>query len=295
MARIVVIQGATASGKSRVAAEVARRLGVCVISADSRQFYREMSIGTAVATPQERQMAEHYFVQDRSVVDHLSAGGFETEALALIEKLSVGKGTDEVVAVVAGGSGLYVDALLNGLDPLPSDEKVRELLNAQLRSEGLQSLLDELRRLDSDYYNKVDRCNPQRVLRALEVCRVTGEKYSQQRSGAKVERPFEVTRVIIDRPREELYSRINMRVDQMVQEGLEAEVRGLVQYAELTPLKSVGYSEFFDYFNGKTTRSQAIELIKQHTRNYAKRQLTWLNRSADVERVHPDNIHSLGL
>lgn len=292
MARIVVIQGATGVGKSAVAAELAAHYGAVVISADSRQFYSEMAIGTAVPSTEEQALAHHYFIQDRSVTEPLSAGGFQCEASALIEKLSDGQPSDKIVAIVVGGSGLFVDALLYGLDEIPSDEKVRIELNELYEKEGLEPLLSELKELDPESYNIVERENPQRVVRALEVCKVAGVPYSSLKTG-KGEILFDATKIIIDLPREELYDRINCRVDIMIEEGLEAEARSVEKYSHLSALRTVGYSEFFDYFDGKISREKAIDLIKQHSRNYAKRQITWLRRDESTPRFSPFNIEDI--
>ncbi len=286
------MQGSTAAGKSAVAVEIASRVGCAVISADSRQFYSEMAIGTAVPTCEELSAARHYFIQDRSVTEHLSAGGFAEEASALISELSEGRGEGEIVAVVVGGSGLYVDALLYGLDPLPSDEGVRAEFLRRLNSEGLQSLLSELKRYDSVTFETIEKSNPQRVIRALEVCKVAGKPYSELKSGASQMR-FDAVKIIVDMPREKLYERIDSRVDVMMAEGLEAEALSVYKYRELSALRTVGYTELFEYFDGKITLSRAVELIKQHSRNYAKRQVTWLRRDSQTPRFAPSEIDAI--
>ncbi len=293
MGKIVVVQGPTASGKSAVAVRIAAHYSVPIISADSRQFYKEMAIGTAVPTNEELKTAKHYFIQDRSITQPLSAGGFEQEAVELIEKLDKNSAQNQIIGVVAGGSGLYVDALLYGLDPLPSSEKVREELNTVLENDGLEVLVEALRMADPAYYNIVDKSNPQRVIRALEVCRTSGMPYSNLRSGRNSIRSFGAIKIITDMPREELYSRIERRVDEMIEQGLEDEARSVHQFAHLSSLQTVGYSEMFDYFDGKTTLERAIELIKQHTRNYAKRQITWLRRDNLTQRFDPKNFDSI--
>lgn len=285
-----MVQGATAAGKSSVAATLGAHYGVGVISADSRQFYREMSIGTAVPSVSELAAARHYFIQDRSVTQPLSAGGYEREAVALLDLLNQDSSDSQIIGVVVGGSGLYVDALLYGLDPLPSSDEVRAQLCAIYERDGLDLLVEALKIADPAYYAVVDRSNPQRVIRALEVCRTSGMPYSNLRSGRRVIRDFDAVKVVVDLPREELYERINGRVDQMIVDGLEAEARSVMQFAELSPLQTVGYSEMFDYFAGGVSRERAVELIKQHTRNYAKRQLTWLRRDADVARFAPSAV-----
>lgn len=289
MPTLIVVQGPTASGKSTVAARLAARYGAPVLSCDSRQFYREMSIGTAVPTQEERAAAVHYFVQDRSVETPLSAGGYEVEALARLEQLF----QQNEVAVLVGGSGLYVDALLYGLDPLPSSAEVRAQLRAIYEREGLEPILEALKMADPMHYARVDRSNPARVLRALEVCRTSGMPYSNLRTGRRAERPFKVVKLATDLPREALYERINQRVDQMIEQGLEQEARSVIQYRDLSPLKTVGYSEWFDCFDGNISPAQAVEKIKQNSRNYAKRQLTWLRRETDLPRFSPMDFEAI--
>lgn len=287
MGRVIVVQGPTASGKSSVAVELALRYGVPIISADSRQFYCEMHIGTAVPTPEELESAQHYFIKDRSVEEPLSSGGFEVEAVELLDILNLNSTETQIIAIVVGGSGLYVDALLYGLDPLPRSEEVRAELNAIFERDGLEPLIMALQMADPAYFSIVDRSNPQRVIRALEVCRTTGMPYSNLRSGRKSIRDFSAIKIIIDLPRAELYTRIEERVDAMIAEGLEVEARSLYKYRHLSALQTVGYSELFDYFDGVTDLNRAIELIKQHSRNYAKRQLTWLRRDSETPRFSP--------
>lgn len=289
MATLIVVQGPTASGKSDVAAKLAQKYQCPVISCDSRQFYREMTIGTAVPTPQEQEKAPHYFIQDRSVETPLSAGAFELEALELLEQLF----KKNPVALLVGGSGLYADALLYGLDELPSSQEVRTQLNEIYRRDGINPLLQALKIADPIHYQKVDKANPARVLRALEVCRTSGMPYSNLRTGRKSQRPFKIVKLATDIPREILYQRINQRVDQMIEQGLEKEARNLIKYRELTPLKTVGYTEWFDCFDGKISPTQAVEKIKQNTRNYAKRQLTWLRRETDLKRFSPYDFDAI--
>ena len=289
MPTLFVVQGPTASGKSGVAARLAARYGAAVLSCDSRQFYREMSIGTAVPSAEEQALARHYFIQDRSVRTPLSAGRYEVEALELLEQLF----EKDQAAVVVGGSGLYVDALLYGLDELPSNDEVRAQLNQIYAQRGLEPLLEALKMADPAHYAVVDRSNPARVLRALEVCRTSGMPYSNLRTGRRAERPFKVVKLATDLPREELYQRIDARVDQMVAEGLEAEARSVLPYRDLTSLKTVGYAEWFDCFDGKIDAQTAVDKIKQNTRNYAKRQLTWLRREADLPRFSPHDFDSI--
>lgn len=289
MSRLIVVQGPTAAGKTSTAVNLALHYGCDILSADSRQFYREMTIGSAVPTAGERALARHHFIQDRSLLAPLSSGEYEKEALMLLENIFQSNHT----AILVGGSGLYVDALLYGLDPLPSSEEIRAQLNEIYASQGLEPILYALKVADPVHYNMVDRSNPMRVLRALEVCRASGMPYSTLRSGRRTVRDFEVCRLVVDMPRAELYDRINRRVDMMIDEGLQDEARGLIPHRDLSPLKTVGYSEFFEYFDGNLSLTQCIDKIKQHTRNYAKRQLTWLARDRDLPRFEPHETKTM--
>lgn len=276
---LVVIVGPTGSGKTAVAVQLAQRLGAPILSTDSRQVFRGMAIGTAQPTAEELAAATHYFIADREVSDDYNAGRFEVEALALLERLFGSH--DYVIAV--GGSGLYVDALCNGFDPLPqADPELRRTLEERLQREGLPALAAELERLDPAYWAEVDRCNPARVLRALEVCLLTGQPYSAQRKGVQRERPFRIVKIGIDVPREELYDRINRRVDDMMREGLLAEAERLYPLRHLNALRTVGYQELFTFFDGDCSLEEAVDLIKRNSRRYAKRQMTWFRRDEAI-------------
>ena len=231
-------------------------------------------------------MLEHHFIASHDLKDNLSCGEYEVQALARLEQLFTTH--DYVVAV--GGSGLYVRALCEGMDDLPqADESLRAELNRRLTDEGIESLAAQLRELDPVYYETVDRSNPARVVRALEVCLQTGRPYSEQRTGERRPRPFEIVKIGIDLPREELYDRIDRRVDQMLADGLEAEARALYPYRALNALQTVGYREFFDYFDGRIGYDEAVELIKRNSRRYAKRQLTWFRRDSEIRWFAPDD------
>ncbi len=284
MKRLVVIVGPTGSGKTDLAIVLAQRLGAPIISADSRQVYRGMKIGSAQPSDDQLNAVKHYFIADREPTERFSCADFEKEALALLEKLFADN--DFVIAV--GGSGLYVDALCDGLDELPdADLELRKTLNDRLERESLEVLLEELRMLDPDYYEVVDRQNPARVLRALEVCRQTGKPYSTLRKGSKTARPFEIIKIGVDVPREELYRRIDQRVDEMMARGLENEARKLHHLKELPALQTVGYRELFDYFDDKIDLERAVELIKRNSRRYAKRQMTWFGRDENIRWFAP--------
>ena len=284
---LVVVAGPTGSGKTEVGVELARRLGAPIISTDSRQVFRGMAVGTAQPSAEQQAAALHYFIADREVSDDYNAGRFEAEALELLDRLFVTH--DYVLAV--GGSGLYIDALCHGFDALPPAEPaLRAQLEARLREEGLGSLLEELRRFDPVYYESVDRSNPSRVLRAVEVCIQTGRPYSEQRSGEPRERPFRILKIGIKVGREELYGRIDRRVDGMLASGLEEEARRLWPLRGLNALMTVGYREMFDYFDGKITYDEAVRLIKRNSRRYAKRQMTWFRRDAEMVWFGRDEI-----
>lgn len=285
---LILIQGPTGAGKTSVAVALARHYGIPVISADSRQVYREMTIGTAVPSPEELAQARHYFVHQKSVHETFTAGDFAAEALELLEKELF---TKYEKVIVAGGSGLYVDALVNGFDDLPQTDPV---LRDELSNTPMQALLEELKTADPVYYDQVDRSNPQRVVRALEVYRLTGRPYSALRTGVTADRPFRTLKIgITDPDRQALYEKINNRVDQMVRDGLIEEARALCPLKNLPALQTVGYQELFDYFDGKTTLEKAIELIKRNSRRYAKRQLTWLRRDPLVEWFSADQTTAL--
>ena len=272
---LVVVVGPTGSGKSALAVKLATHLHAPIISTDSRQVFRGMPIGTAQPTAEEQAAAKHYFIADREVEDDFNCGKYETEALALLEELF--KENEFVVAV--GGSGLYVQALCEGMDDLPdADPALRVSLKQRLESEGLESLVAELRTLDPKYAEEVDICNPARVMRALEVCLTTGLPYSEQRKGVTAERPFRIIKIGTDMPRDVLYDRINRRVDMMVEDGLETEARTMYPKRHLNALQTVGYRELFEYFDGKCSFEEAVELVKRNSRRYAKRQLTWFKR-----------------
>lgn len=282
--RLIVIVGPTGSGKTDLSIRLALHYRAPILSTDSRQVYRSMPIGTAQPTDEQLKTVEHHFIASHDIKDRLNCGEYEVQALACLEKLFAQH--DDVVAV--GGSGLYVRALCEGMDELPqADEALRRELERRLADEGIGALAAQLRELDPRYYEEVDRSNPARVVRALEVCLQTGRPYSAQRTGVRRERPFRIIKIGVDLPREVLYDRINRRVDAMVAEGLEAEARRLYPHRELNALQTVGYREFFDCFDGRVTRDEAVELIKRNTRRYAKRQLTWFRRDPEIRWFSP--------
>ena len=280
--RLVVILGPTAVGKTEFSVRKALEYGSPVISCDSRQIYKEMSIGTAVPDKEQLAAVKHYFIQTIPITRTYTAGDYERDAIALIEKLFA-EGHETLV--MTGGSMFYIDAVKNGLDDLPDgDPELRKALWERAAAEGLESLTQELREKDPLTYSRTDKENPQRVIRALEVCLVSGRPLSSFKSGQK-KRDFEIETIGLTRPREELYSRINQRVLNMVEAGLEDEVRSLLPYRDLQALQTVGYKEMFGYIGGKYPLEEAIRLIQRNTRHYAKKQMTWWRRDESIKWV----------
>ena len=289
--QLIVIAGPTASGKTSTAIALAHRLGGApIVSADSRQIYRGLAIGTAQPSADELAAAEHHFIASHDIHEAFSCGQYEVQALELLGRLFATH--RRVIAV--GGSGLYIKALCDGMDDLPqTDPALRDSLSRRMADQGIASLADELRRLDPDYYAEVDLNNPARVQRALEVCLQTGQPYSRLRSGIRRQRPFDIVMAGIDLPRDELYARIDSRVDRMMADGLEAEARSVYRWRGLNSLQTVGYKELFAWFDGACTRDEAVEAIKRNTRRYAKRQLTWFRRDERIRWFRPDQIDML--
>ncbi len=287
---LIVIVGPTGSGKTDLSIAVAEHFSAPIISTDSRQFYRGIPIGTAQPDREQLQRVEHHFIASHDLADEFNCGAYEVAALNRLEELF--SRHDVVVAV--GGSGLYVKALCEGMDDMPeADAKVRRELAERLEKEGLESLAEELRERDAEFYEVVDRKNPARVMRALEVCITTGKPYSSLRRGEMRERPFNIVKIGTDMPREVLYERIDRRVDIMVEQGLEQEARAVYPLRRLNSLQTVGYREMFDYFDGSISRDEAIELIKRNSRRYAKRQLTWFRRDESIEWFHPSQLEQI--
>ncbi|MCC8408872.1 tRNA (adenosine(37)-N6)-dimethylallyltransferase MiaA [Mucilaginibacter sp. UR6-1] len=279
---LIVVAGPTAVGKTAAAIQLARHYNTVVVSADSRQFFREMSIGTAKPDTDELAAAKHYFINSHSIADDFNVGDYEKQALQLLNELF----REHDLVILAGGSGLYIKAVCEGFDDLPvAAEGLREKLNAELEQHGITYLQEKLKNADPDYYNQVDLNNPQRIIRALEVFDTTGKPFSSYRTTNINKRTFNIIKLALTMPREQLYSRINHRVDVMVEQGLVEEVRSLLPYRHLNALNTVGYSELFDYFDGKTDIATAISLIKQNTRRFAKRQLTWFRRDAHIKWI----------
>jgi tRNA dimethylallyltransferase len=283
---LIVVAGPTAVGKTAIAIEVARHYHTVVVSADSRQFFREMSIGTAKPNEEELAVVPHYFINSHSIHESFSVGDFEKQALALLDDLF----KEHDIVVMAGGSGLYIKAVCEGFDELPvADPAIRRQLNEGYAKSGITYLQDRLKAVDPEYFKGVDIHNPQRIIRALEVFETTGKPISSYRKSTINDRPFRIIKIGLNLPRDILYQQINQRVDKMIAQGLVDEVRSLLPYRDLNALNTVGYSELFDYIDGKITLETAIELIKQNTRRFAKRQLTWFRKDKDFQWFEADD------
>ena len=279
---LIVILGPTASGKTALAIDVAQYYGAEIISCDARQFYREMNIGTAKPSSDELQAVAHHFINNQSIFQDYSVGDFETEVLAFLEDYYQRK----KVAVMVGGSGLFARIVCEGVDRYPDiPEQIRTDLKALFEEKGIEALQAELKISDPEYYARVDLQNPHRLIRALEVCRATGKAFSSFQGQPKAQRPFKAIKIAIDWEREALYKRINQRVLNMMAEGLEQEAKSLYPERQLNALQTVGYRELFDYFDGNASLEDAIAMIQQNTRRYAKRQLTWLRKEANLNWV----------
>jgi len=280
--KLIVIAGPTAVGKTTYAINLAQKYNTDIISTDSRQFYREMNIGTASPTKEELNSAPHHFINNLSIHDYYNVSLYEQEAISLLNELF--KTKDTVIAV--GGSGLYIDALCYGIDELPdANTEIRNKIKETYNKNGIAYLQDEVKKLDPEYYASVDTKNHKRLQRALEVIYETGKTYSSQRTQSIKVRPFQIEKIVLNMPRETLYERINMRVDIMIEEGLIEEARSLYKYRNLNALNTVGYKELFEYFDGKITKEQAIIDIKTHSRRYSKRQITWFKRYDDFKWI----------
>lgn len=287
---LIVIAGATGSGKTDLSIKIALHYAAPIISTDSRQFYRGIPIGTAQPDNEQLQTVEHHFIASHDLKQDFNCGAYEQQALQRLEEL-FGQ-HDYVVAV--GGSGLYIKALCEGMDDLPEVEPaLRKRLAAELKQQGVDAMAERLRELDPTYYEVVDRKNPARVLRALEVCIGTGKPYSSLRTGERRRRPFNIVKIATDMERARLYERIDKRVDIMIEQGLEQEARSVYHLRDLNSLQTVGYREMFDYFDGTITREEAIELIKRNSRRYAKRQLTWFRRDEEFAWFNPSEIEKI--
>lgn len=287
---LIVITGPTAVGKTALCLDIAKHFDIPIINADSRQIFRELKIGTARPTEEQMREVKHYFVGMLGLEDYYSASLFEQQVLELLEQ----QFQTHDYALMAGGSMMYIDAVCDGIDDIPTiDDATRELMKKRLAEEGLERLCEELKTLDPDYYDIVDRQNPRRVVHALEICTMTGKTYTSFRKREKRDRPFEIIKIGLNRPREELYERINQRVDQMMADGLLDEVRSLYPQRHLNALNTVGYKELFDYIDQRWSLEEAVARIKGNTRRYARKQLTWYKKDEQIRWFHPDETNQI--
>ncbi len=287
---LIVITGPTAVGKTALCLDVAKHFHIPVINADSRQIFRELKIGTAPPTEEQMQQVHHDFVGILGLDDYYSASLFEQQVLELLDRQFL---TSDY-ALMAGGSMMYIDAVCDGIDDIPTiDDLTRTTMKQRLADEGLEALCEELRRLDPEYYEIVDRQNPRRVVHALEICLMTGKTYTSFRKRERRQRPFSIVKIGLNRPREELYDRINRRVDQMMADGLLEEAKALYPKRHLNALNTVGYKELFDYIDGRWPLEEAVERIKGNTRRYARKQLTWFKKDESIRWFHPDETETI--
>jgi tRNA dimethylallyltransferase len=281
---LIVITGPTAVGKTDLTIELARHYHTPVINADSRQIYRELRIGTAAPSEEQLQQAKHYFVGNKSIHDYYNASMYEQDVLGIL------KGELSDTNILSGGSMMYIDAVCNGIDDIPTvRDDIREEMKRRYEEEGLEALCEDLRRLDPEHYAIVDRQNYRRVIHALEICYQTGCTYTSFRTQSKKERPFRIIKIGLNRDRDELYNRINARVDAMMEQGLLHEAESLYDQRQLNALNTVGYKEMFDYMDGRWSLDEAVERMKGNTRRYARKQLTWFKRDEQVRWFHPDD------
>lgn len=287
---LIVITGPTAVGKTALCMDLATHFGIPIINADSRQIYRELKIGTARPTEEQMQQIKHYFVGTLGLEDYYSASLFEQQVLELLSQLF----QTHDYALMTGGSMMYIDAVCDGIDDIPTiDDETRALMKRRLDEEGLERLCEDLKKLDPEYYQMVDKQNPRRVVHALEICTMTGQTYTSFRRREKRERPFRIIKIGLNRPREELYARINQRVDEMMAGGLLEEVKTMYPKRSLNALNTVGYKELFDYIDGRWPLEEAVERIKGNTRRYARKQLTWYKKDDQIRWFHPDEITTI--
>ena len=312
MNSLIVITGPTGVGKTELCLQVAEHYGIDIINADSRQIFAEIPIGTAAPTAEQMQRVRHYFVGSHHIGDYYSASSYEQDVLKLLGKLEEDEGqgaevegqsantqhpspnTHHPIVLLSGGSMMYIDAVCNGIDDIPNiREDIRNEMKRRLEVEGLDSLLEELSRLDPEHYAIVDKKNPRRILHALEICHQTGKTYTSFRTGEKRKRPFNIIKIGLNRDRDELYERINQRVLDMIGQGLEQEARAMLPHRELNALNTVGYKEMFQYFDGAIPLEEAIRQIQSNSRHYARKQLTWYKRDAEIKWFNPENIKEI--
>lgn len=287
---LIVVAGPTAIGKTEVAIRLARHFNTAILSADSRQFYRELQIGTAAPTAAEKARAPHHFSGHLSIHDSYNVSRFENDALQLLDQLFM----NHDYVVMCGGSGLYIDAVCRGIDDIPGvDLKIRRQVDEAYRKQGISYLQNELARLDPEYFARVDKSNPNRMKRAIEVCITSGKTFSSFRLWEPHPRPFKIIKIGLNRPRHELFQNISKRTDQMMADGLVDEVKSLLPFRELNALNTVGYKEIFGYLDGEMTLDQAVEKIKTNTRRYARRQLTWFKKDKEIHWFMPENEQNI--
>lgn len=285
---LIIVTGPTGSGKTDLSIKLARHLGCDIISADSRQLFRDIPIGTAAPTPQQLSAAKHHFIGTLSLDEYYSAARYEEDALALLDSLWLHNDK----AIMCGGSMMYIDAVTRGIDELPTvSDQVRDHVMKLYQDEGIEGIRQMLRNLDPEYLASADPSNHRRLIHAIEICLESGVPYSSLRTGMVKERPFNIITMMIDYPREELFDRINRRVDEMIANGLEEEARKVYHLRHLNSLNTVGYKEMFAWFDGTMDRDTAIARIAKNTRVYAKKQLTWLKRNPDLIRLNPRNAY----
>ena len=282
---LIVVLGPTGVGKTNISLSLAEHFGCPIVSSDSRQFYRELKIGTAAPTEDQLKRVPHYFIASHSIFDEYNAGQFEQDAIKLLDELF----QKHDVVMLVGGSMMYIDAVCNGMDDIPSvDSETRAFWQNEFAKKGLEYIKEELKRLDPVHYEQVDSQNPKRIIHALEICSMTGKPYSELRTGQRKQRNFNILKIGLNRPRPELYERINLRVDEMMHEGLLQEAEQFYPYKHLNTLNTVGYKELYEYMDGNWTLDFAVNMIKQDSRRYAKRQLTWFNRDKEIQWFQPE-------
>lgn len=283
---LVVLLGPTGVGKTEISLRMAEHFGCPIVSSDSRQFYRELKIGTAAPTEAQLVRVKHYFIGTHSIHDEYNAGQYELDVMTLLEDLFL----QHDVVMLVGGSMMYIDAVCNGMDDIPGvDPETREFWMNEFAEKGLEFIQSELLRLDPKHYEEVDLLNYKRVLHALEICTITGKPYSEIRTGQRKERPFDIIKIGLNRPRPELYERINLRVEEMMREGLLEEARQFYEFRHLNTLNTVGYKELYAYMDGTWPLDFAVNMIQQDSRRYAKRQMTWFNRDKETSWFHPED------
>lgn len=290
MKTLIVIVGPTGVGKTALCLEVAERLGTFIINADSRQIFMDIPIGTAAPTAEEQKRVKHFFVGKLHINDYYNASMFENDVIELLDKLFGEK--DNII--MSGGSMMYVDAVCNGIDDIPSvNESIRQQVKSLYEADGLDIIKEKLNKLDPEYFEIVDKNNPKRVIHALEICLSTGKTYTSFRTNTKKERNFRIIKIGLNRDRDELYSRIDKRVDLMIENGLMEEAKQMYPHKELNSLNTVGYKELFNYFDGNCTLDEAIFKIKSNTHKYCRKQLTWFKRDKDIHWFNPDNVEEI--